>query len=78
MKLPPQRSLMSMRHRRAVPVPVLLPPPDERRGDDLVTVAIDIRPHLDRLADDPLDREAAAVDRSDRCFRYGKRRLVRF
>ena len=51
-----------MGHRRAAPFAVLLATPDQRRGNDIVAVAIDIRPHFDALADDALHRKAAAVD----------------
>ena len=49
-------------HRRAAPFAVVLTTPHQRGGDDVVAVAIDIRPHLDALADDTLHREAAAID----------------
>ena len=42
-------------HRLAPPLPVDLAAPDQRRGDHLVSVAVDIGPHLDGLADDPFD-----------------------
>ena len=57
-----------MGHRRAPPFAVLLATPDQRRGDHIMAVAIDIRPHLDALADDALHREAAAVDQRENVF----------
>ena len=59
-KVAVQRSLPACRIGDALPVAVLLAAPDQRRGDHLVAVAIDVGPHLDRLADDPLDGKSAA------------------
>ena len=55
-------------HRLASPLPVDLAAPDQRRGDHLVPVAVDIGPHLHGLADDPFDRKAAAIDRGEDVF----------
>ena len=57
-----------MGHRRAAPFAVVLATPDQRGGDDVMAVAIDIRPHVDALADDALHREATAVDQRKNVF----------
>ena len=57
-----------MGHRRAAPFAVLLATPDQRCGDHIVAVAIDIRPDVDALADDPLHGKAAAVDQRINIF----------
>src|SRR6185437_11467192 len=49
-------------HAGALPVAVPFATPDQRRSHDVVAVAVDIRPHLHRLSDNPLDGKAAAVD----------------
>ncbi len=51
-----------MSHRLAPPLPVALEPPYQRCVHDIVAVAIDVRPDIDTLADDPLDGKAAVVD----------------
>ena len=51
-----------LRHRRAAPFAVVLAPPDQRGGDDIMAVAVDVGPHFDAFAGDPLDGIAAAVD----------------
>ena len=51
-----------MGHRLTVPFALALMAPDHGCGGDIVPVTIDIRPNLDGLADDSLDREAAAVN----------------
>jgi hypothetical protein len=50
------------RHGDGLPGGVVLPPPAQGGGDHLMPVAEYVRHHLDRFADDPLEREAAAVD----------------
>ena len=55
-------------HRLAPPLAVDLAAPDQGCGDHLVSVAVDIRPHFDGLADDPFDRKAAAIDRGEDVF----------
>ena len=57
-----------MGHRRAAPFAVLLAAPDQRRGDHIMAVAIDVGPDLDALADDPLHGKAAAVDQRINIF----------
>ena len=39
-----------------------------RRGHDIMPVAIDVRPHLDAFAHDPFHRKAAAVDQGINVF----------
>ena len=46
----------------ALPVAVALAAPHQRCGDDIVAVAIDIRPDVDPFAHDALHRKAAAID----------------
>ena len=57
-----------MGHRRAAPFAVLLAPPDQRRGNHIMAIAIDIRPDLDALADNALHGKAAAVDQRKNIF----------
>ena len=49
-------------HRLAPPFAVQLATPDQRRGNDIVPVAVDVGPNFDPLADDPLHRIAPTVD----------------
>ncbi len=49
-------------HRHALPIAIDFAPPQQRCGDDVVAVAIDVGLNLDPLADDPFDRKAAAID----------------
>ncbi|MGY4497462.1 hypothetical protein ACVWYH_001389 [Bradyrhizobium sp. GM24.11] len=51
-----------MGHRFAPPFPVLLAAPDQRGADCGVAVAVDVGPHLNPIARDPLHGKAAAVD----------------
>src|ERR1700730_6564805 len=57
-----------MCHRLAAPFAVALPTPDQCRTDDIMAVAVDIRPNLDAFSDDTLHREATAVDQRINIF----------
>ena len=51
-----------MGHGRTLPLAVLFATPDQRHGNYIMAVTIDVRPHFDRLADDTLHGKAAAID----------------
>src|ERR1700730_16685164 len=51
-----------MGHRLAVPCVSALRAPNQRCGNDIVPVTINIRPDFDALADDSLNRKTAAVN----------------
>lgn len=51
-----------MGHGLAPPVALLLAAPDQRGADPGVAVAVDVGPHLDPVARDPLHGKAAAID----------------
>ena len=53
-------------HRDARPAAVALRPPQEFGGEHRLAVAENVRPDLDRLAGDALDRKAASID----CWEY--------
>ena len=55
-------------HRDTMPFPIGLQPPDQRAGDLVMAVAVDIRPHFDAFADHALHGEAAAVDQRVNVF----------
>jgi hypothetical protein len=65
----PGEAVVSERpHARLAPAPLaLVPVPDDGR-DDVVAVGEDVGTHLDGVADDPLHREAAAVDLRRQAF----------
>jgi len=57
-----------MDHRRALPFALGFQPPHHRCVNLVMTVAVNIRPDFDALADHPFDREAAAIDQRVHIF----------
>jgi hypothetical protein len=51
-----------------MPFPLLLKTPDQRHGDNIMSVAINIRPNINPFADDALHRKASAVDQRINIF----------
>ena len=51
-----------------MPLPLLLKAPDQRAGDNIMSVAINIRPNINPFADDALHRKASTVDQRINIF----------